>query len=150
LAGPNASEEVVWHVWYTAPEVPQELRWLMVAHLERKELVDVLLSRGGQPPHELGLQCGVGALLGQGDDDVLQFYGSLVVQLRDNVEELGLLAADAGHKNCIPAWENHTAGRLAQNGGSRMATLDTSAGGVLSVASILLLGSPMWECYSTR
>jgi hypothetical protein len=38
---------------------------------------------------------------------------------------------------------NHTAGRSAQNGGSRMATLDTSICGELSAFPITS-GSPMW------
>jgi hypothetical protein len=43
-------------------------------------------------------------------------------------------------KNCSSAWANHTAGRSAQNGGSRTATFDTSAGGELSAASMLRRG----------
>jgi hypothetical protein len=43
-------------------------------------------------------------------------------------------------ENCASAWANHTAGRSAQNGGSRMATLDISAGWVTSAASILRRG----------
>jgi hypothetical protein len=38
--------------------------------LEREELADALLSRGGQSSHELGPQCGVGVLFGWGSDDV--------------------------------------------------------------------------------
>jgi hypothetical protein len=37
-------EEVFWHVWDEAPEVPQELGRLAVVHLESKELADTLLS----------------------------------------------------------------------------------------------------------
>jgi hypothetical protein len=43
-------------------------------------------------------------------------------------------------ENCASAWANHTAGRSAQNGESRTATLDTSAGGELSAASTLRRG----------
>jgi hypothetical protein len=43
-------------------------------------------------------------------------------------------------ENCASAWVNHTAGRSAQNSGSRTATLDTSAGGELSAASMLRRG----------
>jgi hypothetical protein len=43
-------------------------------------------------------------------------------------------------KNCTSAWANHMAGRSAQNGGSRTATLDTSAGGELSAASMFHRG----------
>jgi hypothetical protein len=43
-------------------------------------------------------------------------------------------------KNFASAWANHTASRSAQNDGSRTATLDTSAGGELSAASMLLRG----------
>jgi hypothetical protein len=43
-------------------------------------------------------------------------------------------------KNCASAWENHTAGRSAQNGGSPTDTLDTSVGGELSAASMLTRG----------
>jgi hypothetical protein len=53
-------EEVIWHVWDEACEVPQKLGWLAVAHLVREELVDALLSRGGQLPHKLGPQRGAG------------------------------------------------------------------------------------------
>jgi hypothetical protein len=53
-------DEVVWHVWGEAPEVLQKLGWLAVAHLERKELADALRSGGGQPPHQLCPQRGVG------------------------------------------------------------------------------------------
>jgi hypothetical protein len=42
--------------------------------------------------------------------------------------------------NCASAWANHKAGRSAQNGGSRTATLDVSAGGELSAISILRRG----------
>jgi hypothetical protein len=42
--------------------------------------------------------------------------------------------------NCASAWANHTAGRSAQNDGSRTATLDTSAGCELSVVSMLRRG----------
>jgi hypothetical protein len=38
--------------------------------------------------------------------------------------------------NCESAWENNTAGRSAQNGENRTATLDTFAGGELSASSI--------------
>jgi hypothetical protein len=51
------------------------------------------------------------------------------------VEELGLLAADAGL-----GLGDHTAGRSAQNGGSCTATLDTSTDGELSAVSMLLRG----------
>jgi hypothetical protein len=43
-------------------------------------------------------------------------------------------------KYCASAWANHTAGRSVQNGGSRTATLDTSAGGELSASSMLRRG----------
>jgi hypothetical protein len=46
-AGPSTSEEVVWHVWDKALDVPQKLRRLTVARLlEGKKLMDALLSRG--------------------------------------------------------------------------------------------------------
>jgi hypothetical protein len=105
-----------------------------------------MYSRGGQPPHELGLQCGVGALLWRGGDDVLSCaahrWSSCKITWMNFVFSLLMPAK----KNCASAWANHTAGRSAQNGGSRMATLDTSAGVPLSVAYMLLSGSPMWEC----
>jgi hypothetical protein len=63
-------EEIIWHVWGEASEVPQKVGWLEVAHLERKELADVLLSRRGQPPHHLGPQRGVGV---SRSDDILYF-----------------------------------------------------------------------------
>jgi hypothetical protein len=40
--------------------------------------------------------------------------------------------------NCASAWANQTAGRSAQNGGSRTATVDTSVGAELSVVCIVL------------
>jgi hypothetical protein len=43
-------------------------------------------------------------------------------------------------ENCASAWANHKAGRSAQNGGSRTATLDTSAGGELSATSMVRRG----------
>jgi hypothetical protein len=43
-------------------------------------------------------------------------------------------------ENCASAWANHMTGRSAQNGGNRMATLNTSAGGELSAASMLRQG----------
>jgi hypothetical protein len=61
--------------------------------------------------------------------------------------------------NCALAWGNHIAGRLAQNGGSRAAPLDISAGIVLfivpepcwfvlfcSCCSFLVRGSPCKFC----
>jgi hypothetical protein len=45
-------------------------------------------------------------------------------------------------KNCASVWANHTDGRSAQNGGSRTATLDTSAGSELCAASVLRRGHP--------
>jgi hypothetical protein len=43
-------------------------------------------------------------------------------------------------KNCASASANHTAGRSAQNGGSRTAPLDTYAGSELSATSMLRRG----------
>jgi hypothetical protein len=43
-------------------------------------------------------------------------------------------------ENCASAWAYHMAGRSAQNGGSRMATLDISAGGKPSAVSMLCQG----------
>jgi hypothetical protein len=57
------------------------------------------------------------------------------------------LIADAARENCSSAWANHRAGRSAQNGGSRTATLDISAGWVPSAASILRRGH---QCGITR
>jgi hypothetical protein len=96
-------EEVIWHVWGKAPEVPQKLWWLAVAHLfKRKELADASLSLQGQPPHLLGPQHGVGVLLRQRDDDILYFCSVLVVQLWDHMAELCLFTADAGQgKLCL-------------------------------------------------
>jgi hypothetical protein len=53
-----------------APEVSEKLRQLEVAHLlECKELADALLSRGGQPPHQLNPQHGIGLSFWQRGDD---------------------------------------------------------------------------------
>lgn len=57
---------------------------------------------------------------------MLYLRGVPVVQLRYHVAELDLLAADAG--------------RSGQNGRSRKATLDTSAGDELSAAYVLRRG----------
>jgi hypothetical protein len=64
-------EEAIWHVWGESPQVPQKLGRLTFNHLERKELADSLLSRGGQPPQERGPQRGAGVLFGWSGDDVL-------------------------------------------------------------------------------
>jgi hypothetical protein len=64
-------EEVIWHVWSEASEFPQKLGWLAVAHFEREELVDELLSRRGQSPQNLDLQRCVGVSFGRRDDGVL-------------------------------------------------------------------------------
>jgi hypothetical protein len=119
----------------------QELGWLMVTHfLKHKELADVLLSRGRQLPYELGPQHGVWVSFGQRGDDILYSCGIPVVQLRDYVEVLGLLASDVGQENCALAWANHTARRSAQNSRSCTATLDNSAGGEGSAVYTLRRG----------
>ena len=102
-------EEAVWHVWGEAPEVTEKLGWLAIAHLlESKELADALFYRGGQPPHQLGPQGGVGVSFWQKDNDILYPRGVPVVQLRDHIAELGLLAADAGQgKLCLGSGEPH-------------------------------------------
>jgi hypothetical protein len=64
-------EEVFWQVWGEVPEVPQKLKRFAVAHLERKGLANTLLSQGGQPPHQVCPQRGVGVLFGRRGDDVL-------------------------------------------------------------------------------
>jgi hypothetical protein len=65
-------------------------------------------SRGGQPRHELGFQRCVGVPFGQGGNDVLHFRGVPVVQLRDDMEELGFLAADTGQGElCLGLGEPH-------------------------------------------
>jgi hypothetical protein len=75
-------KKVFWHVRYKAPEMLQETGRLAFAHLlERKKLQDALLSRGVQPPHELGPQCGVGVSFGWEGDNVLHFFGVPVIQL---------------------------------------------------------------------
>jgi hypothetical protein len=83
-----------------------------------------MLFRGGQPSHQFGLQLGVWVAFRRRYDDVVYFRGVTLVQLRDHVAEL-LMPAKV---NCASAWANHTAGRSAQNSGSRTATLDISAG----------------------
>jgi hypothetical protein len=88
-----------------------------------KELADALLSRRGQLPRELGLQCGVGALFRWRGDNVLQFRGASLVQLRNNVKEFEPLAVDTGEKKialqflqlavlCEPPHLTQTKGRL--------------------------------------
>jgi hypothetical protein len=81
---PELAEEVVWHVWDEASEVPEKLGRLAVVHLEREELADALLSRGVQTRHVLGPQRGVGVSLQRRGDDVLYFRGIPVVQLLDH------------------------------------------------------------------
>jgi hypothetical protein len=62
--------------------VPKKLGQLAVVHLlQHKELADALLSQGGQPPHQFGLQHGVGFLFWQRGGDVFYFHGVLVVWL---------------------------------------------------------------------
>jgi lipoate-protein ligase A len=74
----------------------KELGRLTVAHLlEREYMADALLSRGAQPPYELGPQRGVRVSFGRRGDYILYICGIPMVQLRDYVAELGLLAVDA-------------------------------------------------------
>jgi hypothetical protein len=64
----------------------------------RKQLWDVLTSRGGQPTHQLRPQCAVRVPFGPRDDDVLDLRGISVVQLRDDVKEFSCFAADDGQE----------------------------------------------------
>jgi hypothetical protein len=57
------------------------------------------------------------------------------------LKKLCHIAADAGQEKLRLGLGEPHAGRSAQNGGSRTATLDTSSGGELSASS----GSPMWD-----
>jgi hypothetical protein len=66
--------------------------------------------------------------------------GVLLVELRDHVSELGLLSAVADHGKLRSSLANHTTGRSAENGGRQTATLDTSADGKFSAASLVLRG----------
>jgi hypothetical protein len=58
----------------------QKLRRLVVSHLERKELMNALLSGGEEPPDELGPQRGIRVSFGRGGD-VFHLRGIPVVQL---------------------------------------------------------------------
>jgi hypothetical protein len=133
-AGPCGVEEVLRHIGCKTPQVSQELGWLTIAHLlGRKQLADALASQWGQPTHQLGPQCGVTVPFGRRDDDVLDLLGISVVQLRDDMKEFSGLAPDTGQGKL-------RLGRSAQNGGSRTATLDTSAGGEMSSVFIFRRG----------
>jgi hypothetical protein len=99
-----------------------------------------MIYSGGEQPHQLGPQRGVGFSFWRRGNDILYSRGTPVVQLRDHIAELGLLAADAS------AWANHTAGYSAQNSGSRMATLGTSAGGLRSVVPAQCSSVTFWCC----
>ena len=56
-AGPDASYDVIRHLWCETLEVSQELGLLTVANfLERYELPDALFCQFGLPPHKLGPQ----------------------------------------------------------------------------------------------
>jgi hypothetical protein len=121
--------------------VPQELGWLTVAHLlERKELADALHSRGGQLPHELGPQCGVGVSFGQRGESAHYFCGISVVQLLDHVEEFGHLASDAGQEKLHLGLGKPHSWPLGPEWQSCMATLDIFAGSELSTVSMLRQG----------
>jgi hypothetical protein len=70
--------------------VPQKLGRFTVAHLlEPMELADALLPRGGQPPHELCPQLGVGVLIRRSGDSVFYLRGVPEFQMRNDVAELG-------------------------------------------------------------
>jgi hypothetical protein len=56
-----------------------------------------------------------------------------LVQLRYNIMKCCPLTADAGQIELRLGLANHTAGRSAQNGGSRTATPDISAGWVVQL-----------------
>jgi hypothetical protein len=65
-------------------------------------------SRGGQQPHQLGPQRGVGVTFRWRDDDVFYFRGVPVAQLRNNLAKFGLLIADAGRgKLCFSLGDPH-------------------------------------------
>jgi hypothetical protein len=55
-AGSYNLEEVFRHVQHEASKVAQELEQLSIIHIKRENLVNALLSRGGQPVHQLRLQ----------------------------------------------------------------------------------------------
>jgi hypothetical protein len=111
-------EEIIQHIWGNAPEVPQELEWLMVVHLlERQKLANALLYREGQSVYQLGPQHGVRSSCGR---------EVMMVQLRYLMVEFAFLIADTGHGTST--WANHTAGRSTQNAGIRTATMDISTG----------------------
>jgi hypothetical protein len=95
-----------------APEMSKKLGGLAVAHvLKRKEVAVALLSRGGQPPHQLHPERGVVVSLQRRGDDIPYFRGVPVVQLQDHTVELGFLDADAGQGKLCLILGNHEAGR---------------------------------------
>jgi hypothetical protein len=105
------------------------------AHLlQRKELADALLSQGGQPPHQFGLQRGVGVSSGG------EMMSSTSMAYRWSSCETTWSLLIPAKVNCASGWANDTGGRSAQHGGSCTATLDISAGDELSIVSTLRRG----------
>jgi hypothetical protein len=101
-AGPDAAEEVVWHVWGEAPELSVKLGRFAVTHLECEELADALLFGGQQTRHQFGFKRDVRVKFPLKGDDILYFGGVPVVLLRNHTVELGFFAADGGHgKLCV-------------------------------------------------
>lgn len=95
--GPDGAQDILGHVGGEGSEMPQELRRFTVTHLlDRDELVDALLLRGGQPPHELGPERGVGIMFGRRGDDVRDACRITLVQLRDCVIKFRLFVSDVG------------------------------------------------------
>ena len=77
--------------------MPQELQRLTVAHLlDRDELMDALLLQGGQPPHKLGPERGIGVMFGLRSDDVRNACRITLVQLRYCVIKFGFFIPYVG------------------------------------------------------
>jgi hypothetical protein len=118
--------------------MPEKLRRFAVSHLfERKELVNAMLSGGGEPPDELVPQRGVSVSFWRGGDDVLNLRGVPVVQLRDNLVKHGRLAADARQEELRLGLGEPHSWSFGPERGSRTATLEAAAGDELSAASLV-------------
>lgn len=106
----------------------------MVAHLDLKELVVVLLCAGDSRLISSVFSVVYDSHTG---GEVRMTSSFTVYQWSQNLVLSLLMPVKV---NCSSAWTNRTAGQLAQNSGSRTVTLDISSVGKLTVVSILRWG----------
>jgi hypothetical protein len=132
-AVPYAPEEVVRYFRCEALEVAEKLIWFVVAHLLLHEgLTDAFLARGGQPPHQLRLQCLLRLSLRPERNDVFHNRCMPMIKLRHGVVKLGPLDSDGCRLKLRLLLSDQSAGRSGQKGGRRTATVYIAAAGVLS------------------